>query len=276
MTTTPLFLISCVAEKAPAPCAARDLYRSDWFRKARAFAEAAGRDYLVLSAAHGVLDPGQEVAPYDATLNTMDRAERQAWAEGIMRQLRQRGQIGRPVVILAGQGYREFLEPLLVRALGDADLVTVPMRGLGIGQQKAWLAARAAEAARDRAEVAGDSTLEALERHRVDLVAWFDTVGRANLTRADCVRYLGRAASPDQRDGLRLRFELDRRLALLRLSAEREDLDAAILERRQAIPLERARRAHRQAQAGRCLRRIGRSVRQLVGLAFTPAQELAA
>ncbi len=276
MTTTPLFLISCVAEKAPAACAARDLYRSDWFNKARAFAEAAGRDYLILSAAHGVLDPRQEVAPYDATLNTMDRAERQAWAEDVMRQLRQRGQVGRPVVILAGERYREFLIPLLERASGDPHLVTVPMRGLGIGQQKAWLAARAAEALAEREAVAGDSALDVLERQRADLAAWFDTVGRAVLTRADCIRYLGKFAQPSERDALRLRFELDRRLALLRLSAEREDLDAAILERRQAIPLERARRDRRRSQVRRTLRRLGRSLRQLAGLAFTPSQELPA
>jgi hypothetical protein len=40
------------------------------------------------------------------------------------------------VVILAGIAYREFLEPSL-RSRGY--VVEVPMRGLGIGRQLAWL-----------------------------------------------------------------------------------------------------------------------------------------
>ena len=276
MTTSPLFLISCVAEKAAEPCAARDLYRSDWFRKARAYAEAAGRDYLVLSAAHGLLDPLQEVAPYDVTLHDMDRDERQAWAESVVRQLRQRGQVGRPIVILAGERYREFLAPLLANIVGDPDLVTVPMRGLGIGQQKAWLAARAGEALAERAAVAGDRILDQLERERADLVAWFDVVGRAVLSRADCLRYLGRDRRPASRDALRIWFELDRRSALLRLAIQRDDLDVAIENRRRAIPTERRDRARRRSLIRRLLLRMRDDARQLFALTFTTSQELSA
>lgn len=276
MTTTPLLLISCVADKAAEACEARDLYRSDWFRKARAYAEAHEADWLILSAAHGLLDPRQMIEPYDVTLHDMDKAERQAWAEGVMRQLRQRGQQGRPVAILAGERYREFLEPMVARFVPSPELCAVPMRGLGIGQQKAWLAARAGEARAARDALGEDSALSQLEADREVLVAWFDTVGRAELTPADCRRYLGRAAMPSARDALRIGFELDRRLALLRLAIQRDDLDAAIRDRRQAIPLERADRERRRAQTRRVLRRLGVNFRHLAVLAFTPSQELTA
>ena len=36
-------LVACTKEKAAHPCAARDLYVSDWFKKARAYAEALGQ-----------------------------------------------------------------------------------------------------------------------------------------------------------------------------------------------------------------------------------------
>lgn len=49
---------------------------SDLFRKARAYAERSADEWFVLSAMHGLVDPGDVVEPYDLTLNTMDVAER--------------------------------------------------------------------------------------------------------------------------------------------------------------------------------------------------------
>jgi hypothetical protein len=276
MTPTPLFLVSCVAEKAAEPCEARDLYRSDWFRKARAYVEALGADWLILSAEHGVLDPRQVAAPYDATLNAMPVADRRAWSAEVMRQLRQRGQVGRRVVILAGERYREFLIPLLEPVAGGPGNVAVPMRGLGIGEQKAWLIRAAAEALAAVADVAGDRQLVQLEQHRRETVEWFDQVGRAELSRADCVRYLGASASPRDRDDLRIGFQLDRRRALARIALELAELAEAIQARRAAV---RVIRAERQARVDR-LRRVaglaGRRALELVALVATLSLSLVA
>jgi len=43
-----LYLVSCVAKKAPAPATAADLYRSAWFLKARSFVERRGARWLEL------------------------------------------------------------------------------------------------------------------------------------------------------------------------------------------------------------------------------------
>jgi hypothetical protein len=129
-------LVSCVGKKLSRPAEAGELYQSPWFKKARAFAEHAGDRWFILSAEHGLLGPDWIVAPYDTTLKTMPRAERKQWASSVMATLLN---VLRPrdrVVILAGIAYREFLEPSL-RSRGY--VVEVPMRGLGIGRQLAWL-----------------------------------------------------------------------------------------------------------------------------------------
>ncbi|UXT97982.1 DUF6884 domain-containing protein [Agrobacterium tumefaciens] len=135
----PLHLVACVKEKAAQPMPAAQLYRSVWFRKARAFVEAKHAPWLVLSALHGVVDPEDIIAPYEHTLMTMGATERRAWGERVVAQLIKRGyDDGSPVIILAGSRYREPIS----RWLGDR--ASVPMQGLAIGQQLAWLTRAAA------------------------------------------------------------------------------------------------------------------------------------
>ena len=134
-------LVSCVGSKAASAAPAADLYRSAWFRKARVFAEAGHDRWWILSALHGVLSPDEIIAPYEKTLNRMRAAARRAWADRVLAQLDQFLPPGTTVVFLAGQRYREHLEPALVRR---GHQVEVPMRGLGIGHQLQWLTRRAA------------------------------------------------------------------------------------------------------------------------------------
>lgn len=131
-----LHLVSCVSKKAAAPAPARDLYLSDWFRKARAFVESRGGPWYVLSAKYGLVHPDEIIEPYDDTLTTMPISARKAWAERVARQLELEGFHARTIVVLAGRRYREFLMPTLQRM---ADTVEVPMEGLGTGRQLAWL-----------------------------------------------------------------------------------------------------------------------------------------
>lgn len=92
------------------------------------------------------MEPTKRLAPYDATLRDLTAAERRLWGERTVRQLhlaigpRHAG----PIVFLAGRLYRE---PLLAFA---GDRAAVLMLGMGIGQQKAWLATQIAEG-RERA-----------------------------------------------------------------------------------------------------------------------------
>jgi hypothetical protein len=141
-----IYLVACVSQKLNRRARAADLYCSDWFRKARTYVEETGDRWFVLSAAHGLVRPSHLLAPYDTALRDMSATERRLWGEKTVRQLRRA--IGPrhagPIVFLAGRLYRE---PLLAFA---GERAAVPMLGMGIGQQKAWLAAQIAEG-RERA-----------------------------------------------------------------------------------------------------------------------------
>jgi len=132
----PITLVSCVAARATTPCPGRDLYRSPWFRLARAYVKWGKCGWFILSARHGLLDPERRVAPYDLSLHDLSPDDRRGWASEVADRLRRVAPPPRKIEILAGLRYREFLLELLM-ALGYE--VAVPMAGLGIGQQLKWL-----------------------------------------------------------------------------------------------------------------------------------------
>lgn len=136
-----LCLVSCVKSKRSSAAAAKDLYISDWFIKARRVVEMEGWKWFVLSAKHGLLDPEEEVAPYEKTLNTMGAEERRFWASEVWKALEPHLAGVRSVVFFAGKKYREHLEPRL-RDRGIE--VRVPMERLRNGEQRAWLKCRLA------------------------------------------------------------------------------------------------------------------------------------
>jgi hypothetical protein len=134
-----VYLVSCVARKAATTMPAHELYQSDWFRKAKRYVLQRiqpGDRWFILSAEHHLVNPLQIIAPYNSTLLDMPYAKRQIWAQKVLTQLHPELNEGDRIVALAGERYREFLEPALV-SIGYA--VKVPMRGMGIGKQKAWL-----------------------------------------------------------------------------------------------------------------------------------------
>ena len=136
-----VFLVSCVGKKRARTCAAKDLYISDWFLKARAYVEKRGGPWYILSAKYGLLDPEEEVAHYEVTLNTMAISERRDWAQRVFKALATRIEPEDHVVILAGARYREFLADRLKSMCTE---VVVPMEGLRIGEQLAWLSSQEA------------------------------------------------------------------------------------------------------------------------------------
>ncbi|HLN26881.1 MAG TPA: hypothetical protein VK395_04000 [Gemmataceae bacterium] len=125
-------LVSCVKQKCGAAAPARDLYVSQLFRGLRRYAESHADTWYILSAEYGVLRPDQVVEPYERTLNTMPKRDRLAWAEKVEQQLLGILPAGAEVILLAGQRYREDIEPFL-RKSGYS--VSVPLQGLQIGKQ---------------------------------------------------------------------------------------------------------------------------------------------
>jgi hypothetical protein len=152
--SAPVYLVACVGQKAPQRCRAADLYQSDWFKKARAYVESEGERWFILSAEHGLLSPTTRIAPYETNLATIGARRRALWGERVAAQLDKA--LGRrfagPLIFIAGRHYRD---PLLDYA---GERARVPMQGLGIGQQKHWLAERVREA-RERADRAAQLDL---------------------------------------------------------------------------------------------------------------------
>lgn len=130
-------LVSCVKSKHRRPMPAADLYTSTLFLGLRAYAEEYADAWYILSAKHGLLDPGQVIEPYEKTLNRMPIAERRRWAREVNDALAHTLPEGAEVIMLAGQRYREDLVPELRRRGHD---VTIPLEGLSFGKQLQFLA----------------------------------------------------------------------------------------------------------------------------------------
>jgi len=138
--TRPTFiLVACAKQKLSQPDVAARLYVSPWFRRASAFAATMGEDWYVLSAKYGLVGKQEIIEPYEQTLHNESRDWQRAWAQKVMFQVKQSILPEAHIVMLAGQVYRRDLTPLLE---ADGYAVTVPMKGLGIGQQLQWLIER--------------------------------------------------------------------------------------------------------------------------------------
>lgn len=131
----PTVLVACCGFKLDHAAPAQDLYASDLFHKARAFAETFGLTWYILSARYGVVPPGRVIKPYDETLNDKSAHELAVWNAMVSKEWG--GAERRGLVVLAGAKYRGWLEGVAHDA---------PMARMGIGQQKAWLKAQVASA----------------------------------------------------------------------------------------------------------------------------------
>jgi hypothetical protein len=119
--------------------AARNLYCSDWFNKARAYVEAQNKKWFILSGKYHLLRPTAVIEPYESTLNKMSRDERLIWAKKVQTSLKGVCQPGDSVIILAGLRYREHLASWLKER---GCHVEVPLRRMGIGKQLHWFKQR--------------------------------------------------------------------------------------------------------------------------------------
>jgi len=136
-----VLLLGCVKLKHERPLPARDLYRSPLWVRRRAYAEARGYPWLILSAKHGLVDPARRIAPYDLALSDLRAAARRRWGERVVGALVERfGSIVDVVFeVHAGEAYRRAIEPGLLA--GGARL-EAPLAGLPVRAQLAWYNAR--------------------------------------------------------------------------------------------------------------------------------------
>ena len=128
-------LLSCGKGKLGQRAEAGKMYTGDLFTKSLRYAEKKlNPDKLfILSAKYGLLRLDEVIEPYDITLNDMGVAAKRHWADKVLRQLRTHTDIDNDhFVFLVGRNYRDFLISHIVH-------YSVPMKGLRIGEQKAWL-----------------------------------------------------------------------------------------------------------------------------------------
>lgn len=136
MASRVIALVQCVSQKASKPQAAKDLYTSNLFVHASAYAEMISNEWFILSAKYGLVKPSDYLYPYNLTLKTMSTQDRKVWADNIFTDLKS---ILRPtdtVIFLAGVVYRKGLIEK-VQSLGC--VTEIPMEGLRIGEQVHWL-----------------------------------------------------------------------------------------------------------------------------------------
>lgn len=136
-------LVACAAQKLHHPAPARDLYTSQLFRKASAYATAECDRWYILSAKHGLVHPDTVLEPYDVRLGAEGPGTPllREWAAGVRAQLDTElaGLENVTLIALAGSQYRTALQ-------GVPWPVEVPMQGMGIGRQLGWLTGKLAAA----------------------------------------------------------------------------------------------------------------------------------
>ncbi|MDD2858985.1 MAG: hypothetical protein PHU75_09965 [Candidatus Nanopelagicales bacterium] len=116
---------------------AKDLYTSPLFTKGRAYAEAAGVPWHILSAEHGLVRPEQWLEPYSRYLPDESVAYRQDWGRRVVESLAAaEGPLaGKVIEVHAAAAYVDAIRPGL-QAQGA--IVTDPLHGLGIGRRQQW------------------------------------------------------------------------------------------------------------------------------------------
>ena len=131
-----IVLISCVSKKQKLShkSKAKDLYVSALFKYNYQYAQLLKPDRIfILSAKYGLIDPDDEIEPYDETLNTKSRNEIREWSLKILSDLNQKTNLKEDeFIFLTGKNYRMFLIPKIKN-------YEVPLEGLTIGKQLSFL-----------------------------------------------------------------------------------------------------------------------------------------
>ncbi|MFQ5590883.1 MAG: DUF6884 domain-containing protein [Phycisphaerae bacterium] len=131
-------LVSCVKKKKAELCPAKDLYVSPLFRYSRTYAEQNADRWFILSAKHELVDPEQQLEPYEETFRNTRKARRREWAEHVYEQMRDADVLheGVSFLWLAGKDYREFLWQMLE---SEGFRQHDPLAGLVFGKRVQWL-----------------------------------------------------------------------------------------------------------------------------------------
>lgn len=122
---------------------ARELYTSTYFAKKREYAETVGDQWMILSAGHGMLPPGTEIAPYDTTIDDLTADQLDGLAAHVQDTLHEWihwDEAPDRIDVLAGTRYIGRIRER--GAFGVGAQVRFPLQEHdlgGIGEQMGWL-----------------------------------------------------------------------------------------------------------------------------------------
>ena len=120
-------LIGSSGASAEEPKAAGEMFCSDGFARAREHARHSRLPWFVLSAKHGLLDPGEVISPYGSHIDDQPSAYRAAWAEWVVAQLADRVQLDGVVVEV--HGGVDFAQPLRQPLARRGAVLEIPLPG---------------------------------------------------------------------------------------------------------------------------------------------------
>src|SRR5580704_1637441 len=81
-------IISCTRRKRSSPLPAERLYASELFFGSRRYAQSTFDRWLILSAKHGLVEPGQIIEPYEQPIEALSAEQLDALAQRVKRQAR--------------------------------------------------------------------------------------------------------------------------------------------------------------------------------------------
>lgn len=134
--TYDLVLVSCCGEKLEGKHKAEDLYQSQLFKAAAAWAKANGKEWAILSAKHGLVWPDEVIESYDVELSTPKSRSphiKPLYYKNVIKKIRDyKNRVSCPkIAVLAGKHY---LEPFRYDPRAR-----FPLAGKGIGQRLQFL-----------------------------------------------------------------------------------------------------------------------------------------
>ncbi len=129
--------MGCVSQKNETARAAKDLYRSELFRRRRLWAEASDVPWWIFSAEYGLVQPDQVIEPYDTRIGRLSSDARTRLAESVVSDLdlALAGLSGKVIELHAGDEYALVVKGPLQRR---GATVIRPLEGLRIGEQLGW------------------------------------------------------------------------------------------------------------------------------------------
>jgi len=120
-------LVGSSGATADGPTTAGEMFRSDGFARAREHAVHSRLPWFVLSARHGLLEPGEVISPHAVQIDYQAAAYRTAWGEWVVAQLADRLQLDGVTVEV--HGGVDFAQPLRQPLARRGAVLDIPLPG---------------------------------------------------------------------------------------------------------------------------------------------------